>query len=255
MLAGEAGFCFRMEGRALERFSFAALADEFGWDGPADYCLDMGGEQEEVWPGGGHREIRPFTRLKGNAWLEGGQLHLACSDFGEMYTGDCGWTDYRAEFSLIPVKGSFLGALIRVQGAVRSCGAALLPGKLAILKSRPDGDGYEILGETAFDWKPGERILLELTAEGNRPAGGSPQRGRTPAGRARARSGENACRGERGSKRGGRSPGRRPGGGPGGELPLRLRGHPGAGRQPRDPREDEDPPGELQMRIRPAGCQ
>ena len=180
VLAGEAGFCFRMEGRALERFSFAALADEFGWDGPADYCLDMGGEQEEVWPGGGHREIRPFTRLKGNAWLEGGQLHLACSDFGEMYTGDCGWTDYRAEFSLIPVKGSFLGALIRVQGAVRSCGAALLPGKLAILKSRPDGDGYEILGETAFDWKPGERILLELTAEGNRL-------------RAEARSGEDAC--------------------------------------------------------------
>ena len=48
------------------------------------------------------------------------------------------------------------------------------------MKSRPDGDGYEILGETAFDWKPGERILLELTAEGNRL-------------RAEARSGEDAC--------------------------------------------------------------
>ena len=181
VLAGEAGFCFRMEGRALERFSFAALADEFGWDGPADYCLDMGGEQEEVWPGGGHREIRPFTRLKGNAWLEGGQLHLACSDFGEMYTGDCGWTDYRAEFSLIPVKGSFLGALIRVAGRCSVLRGGPSPGKLAILKSRPDGDGYEILGETAFDWKPGEKILLELTAEGNRL-------------RAEARSGEDACR-------------------------------------------------------------
>ena len=162
-------------------------------DGPADYCLDMGGEQEEVWPGGGHREIRPFTRLKGNAWLEGGQLHLACSDFGEMYTGDCGWTDYRAEFSLIPVKGSFLGALIRVQGAVRSCGAALLPGKLAILKSRPDGDGYEILGETAFDWKPGERILLELTAEGNRLRAEA-RSGEDACRESEARSGENACR-------------------------------------------------------------
>lgn len=168
LLIGEAGFCFYMEGRALERYEFAGMADDIRFFGEADYLLDMRKEQDEVWPGG-HREISQFTRLKGNAWLEDGALHLSCGDFGEMYTGGCSWKDYEAEFLLTPVKGPFCGAGIRVQGAARSLGAALLSGdRLALIKSRPDGNGYELLSETAFPWKEGERIRLTVKADGNR---------------------------------------------------------------------------------------
>ena len=167
-LIGEAGFCFYMEGRALERFEFAAMADDFRSAGEADYLLDLKKEQMEVWPGG-HTEISQFTRLKGNAWLEDGALHLSCSDFGEMYTGGQNWQDYEAEWLLTPVKGDFCGAGIRVQGAARSYGAVLLSGnRLALVKSRPRGEGYDILAETEFSWREGERIRLTVRAEGNR---------------------------------------------------------------------------------------
>ena len=165
-LLGEAGVCFYMEGRALERFSFAGMVDDFRILGQPDYLLDLKKEQEEVWPGG-HREISQFTRLKGNAWLENGALHLSCGDFGEMYTGGCNWEDYEAEFLMTPVKGGFLGACFRVQGAARSYGALLLSGgRLALAESLPDGSGYEVLAETEFPWREGEPVRLTAGAAG-----------------------------------------------------------------------------------------
>lgn len=167
-LLGEAGFCFRMVGRALEKFEFTGMADEFLFSGPADYAVDCGREEEEVWPGG-HREISQFTRLKGNAWLEGGCLHLSCADFGEMYTGGGNWKDYEAEFTLVPIKGEFHGAHVRVQGGARSLAAALLSGgRLGLVKSRTDGSGYEVLAETEFDWKEGQDTKILVRTEGDR---------------------------------------------------------------------------------------
>ena len=166
-LLGEAGFCFRMEGRALERFAFVGMVDDLSFSGQADYRLDCGREQTEVWPGG-HTEISQFTRLKGNAWLEQGRLHLSCADFGELYTGGCDWRDYRAEYVFTPICGNFHGVNLRVQGGTRSCGAALLEGgRFGLVRSRPDGSGYDLLAETAFPWKWGRPVTVTVEAAGN----------------------------------------------------------------------------------------
>ncbi len=167
-LLGEAGFCFRMVGRALEQFEFVGMADDFLISGPADCLLDCSLEEEEVWPGG-RREIRRFTRLQGNSWLEDGAVHLSCADFGELYTGGGNWKDYEAEFILIPVKGAFHGVNVRVQGGARSLAAALLSGgRLGLLRSRTDGSGYEVLAETEFPWKEGQETKILVRAEGDR---------------------------------------------------------------------------------------
>ena len=69
-----------------------------------------------------------FTRLKGISFLENGQLHLSCADFGEVYTGGSGWKDYIARFLITPLSGEYHLVNIRVQGAIRSYAAGFLPG-------------------------------------------------------------------------------------------------------------------------------
>ena len=119
----------------------------------------MDRECEEVWTPI-HREITQFTRLKGLAYLADGQLELSACDFGEIYTGGYSWTDYQADFYITPVLGDEHRVNVRVQGAIRSYAAALLPsGRLGLLKNE---NGYRTLAETAFKWDHGQEYKISV---------------------------------------------------------------------------------------------
>lgn len=150
-------YCFRME--------LAGFIDDLYADGDAHYTIDFAKEQEEHW-GGNHREISQFTKLKGLMYLQDEKLHLSCADFAEAYTGRHDWTDCSASFEITPITGERHYVNIRVQGALRSYAAGLLPDNtFAILKNR---NGYEVLAKTTFDWQPGQDYTINVSAKGNR---------------------------------------------------------------------------------------
>ena len=83
-----------------------------------------------------------------------------------MYTGRYDWTDYEAQFVLMPVVGENHMVNVRVQGAIRSYAAGLLPGgQFAILKNE---NGYKVLAKTDFAWESGKEYCITVKAEGNR---------------------------------------------------------------------------------------
>lgn len=164
-LLDEMGFCFRVEGDGNELPEFLALIDDLYADGTPDYVLDFSKESVEVWPGL-HREISQMTKLKGLMYLEKGYLHLSGSDFAEAYTGRHDWKDYCAEFAVTPFIGEHVMVNVRVQGAIRSYAAGLLPGnRAAILKN---DNGYRILQEISFVWETGKEYHIAVTVKENR---------------------------------------------------------------------------------------
>ena len=76
------------------------MLDHLYADGTPCYSIRMEQEQEELWTIV-HREISQFTRLKGLCYLEEGNLHLSCSDFGEVYTGKYDAQNYRDRKSVV----------------------------------------------------------------------------------------------------------------------------------------------------------
>lgn len=164
VLIDEMGFCFHAGGFDREMI-FSGFIDELYADGKPVYSIDFAKEREEVWTGL-HKEISQFTRLKGLAYMAGGHMHLSCADFAEMYTGRYDWTDYEAEFAVTPITGENHMVNVRVQGALRSYAAGLLPdGQFAILKNE---NGYRTLAQTDFAWETGKEYIITVKAEGDR---------------------------------------------------------------------------------------
>lgn len=164
-LISEIGFCFCIEEENNWNGNFVGMVDDLYADGKMNYEILFEQEKEEIWPGL-HREIRQFTRLKGLLYLEGGQMHLSCSDFAEAYTGRYDWKDYMSTFTFTPLNEGQHMLNVRVQGAMRSYAAGFLPGgRFAILKNE---GGYRVLAETAFDWHSGQEYVISIHACGNR---------------------------------------------------------------------------------------
>lgn len=164
-LLDEMGFCFHIHGVHPQVLDFAGIIDDLYADGAPDYSVEFEKEREEFWTPL-HREVSQFTKLKGLMYLADGQLHLSCSDFAEAYTGRHDWKDYRAEFVLTPMTGEEHMVNVRVQGAIRSYAAGLLPGgRLAVLKN---DNGYQVLAETPFAWEHGREYTIVVTVRGNR---------------------------------------------------------------------------------------
>ena len=163
-LLDEAGVAFYITGEGDQTEDLVLFADDIYFDGTPNYSLDFACEHVEVWPGL-HREISQCTRLKGLAWLEDDALHLSCDDFGEVYTGSHTFKDYTASFEITPVFGTWHGVLIRVQGGIRTYGAALLPdGRFGIVKN--DGS-YSVAACTDFPWENGRSYTITVTAKGS----------------------------------------------------------------------------------------
>lgn len=164
-LLEEAGICFHVEGKQTEVFETVGMIDDLYVDGAPDYSVEFVNEKEEVWTGI-HREISQFTKLKGLMYLEDGCLNLSCADFAEAYTGHHDFRDYRAEFTFIPVTGEHHMLNVRVQGAIRSYAAGLLPdGKIGILKN---DNGYKILKDAPFAWENGKEYTIAVVVKQNK---------------------------------------------------------------------------------------
>ncbi len=161
-LIEEIGVCVRIKADRGKGVTAAALLDHLYADGTPCYSIRMEQEKEELWTIV-HREVSQFTRLKGLCYLEEGNLHLSCSDFGEVYTGKYDAQNYRAEFAVTPLTGEKHLAIVRVQGARRAYAAALLPeGKAGILKNE---NGYRILQTVDFPWTAGREYRIAVQAE------------------------------------------------------------------------------------------
>ena len=145
--------------------TLTCFLDDLYADGTPDYTLDFSKEISDYW-GGLHTNISQMTKLKGLMYLEDGMLNLSCDDFAEAYTGRYDWKDYSASYTITPVTGENHYVNIRVQGAIRSYAAGLLPGgKFGILKN---AFGYKVLKETEFAWEPGEEYTIHISVVGNR---------------------------------------------------------------------------------------
>lgn len=163
-LIDEMGFCFCVYGEKACDDVAVVLVDDLYADGKPSYSVELSTEDEERWTLL-HREIAQFTRLKGNYYLENGQLNLSCYDYGEVYTGRHDWKDYKAEFSITPVTGGQHMVNVRVQGASRSYAVALLgDGKAALLKNE---NGYRMLNEISFNWEYGKEYQILVETNGN----------------------------------------------------------------------------------------
>lgn len=163
-LIEEVGFCFHVQGTHTQVFDFVGLADDLYVDGTPKYTIDFAKENEEVWTGL-HREISQFTKLKGLMYLEKRELHLSCADFAEAYTGHHNWKDYKVRYFMTPLTGENHRVNFRVQGAVRSYAAALLPGgRFGILKN---DNGYQVLSSAPFTWHYGQEYVIEVTVQGS----------------------------------------------------------------------------------------
>ena len=164
-LLDEMGVCLDLvDEHRSNSLVLAGFIDDLYADGTPDYTLDLSREREEFW-NGLHREVSQFTKLKGLFYLAGGRLHLSCADFGEAYTGRYDWSDYEAVFTLTPLTGEHHYVNIRVQGAMRSYAAGLLPGgRFALLKKDRT---YRVLTGVAFAWEPGREYEVTLAAEGD----------------------------------------------------------------------------------------
>ncbi len=164
-LLGEMGFRFRTQDVYTKASGFTAMIDDMYVDGIPNYSILFDQENEEIWTDL-HHEISQFSRLKGLLYLEGGEMHLSSSDFGEAYTGYYGWKDYRATFCFTPLLGENHRVNVRVQGAIRSYAFGLLSGdRVAILKN---DHGYRIMQETEYCWLIGKEYKVMITVVGNR---------------------------------------------------------------------------------------
>ncbi len=163
-LIEEIGFCFCVYGEKTCAEAAAVLVDDLYAGGVPSYIIAFEKEQEEVWTLH-HREVSQFTRLKGKSYLQDGQLHLSCCDFGETYTGRHDWKDYTAEFWVTPLVGFHHTVNVRVQGAIRSYAAGFLAdGWLGVLKNE---NGYRCLKRVPYAWKHGEEYRLCVTVKAN----------------------------------------------------------------------------------------
>lgn len=164
-LIGEVGFCFYLDGGSPGSLDLTGFIDDLYVTGKADYVLDFSAEKEERWPGTVRREISQFTRLKGNAYLEEGRLHLSCFDFGEVSTGHHEWEDYEAEFRITPLAGECSLVTFRSQGAMRSYAAGFdREGSFAVLKNR---GGYQVVHWKPFAWEYKREYEIRIKVRGN----------------------------------------------------------------------------------------
>ena len=166
-LISEIGFVFRIVKTRASGNSAEVLIDDLYTDHRAEFTVDLAKEQEDVW-NYSHKSVTPFTRLKGLWYKENNELHLSTADFAEVYTGDRRLKDTALSGTLTPLTSGTVMLLTRVQGAMRSYAAALMPeGGFAILKN---AHGYQTLQQVPFAWTPGKTYEIEMRAEGNRLA-------------------------------------------------------------------------------------
>lgn len=164
ILLDEAGFAVEILPSGGDQDRIRLFIDDLYADGTPDYEVNMAKEEIEYWTPV-HREISQFTRLKGNLYLENGELHLSCSDFGEAYTGGYDWTDYMTSFGIRPQTGKQHYCGVRIQGGVRGYFAGFSDEEFVLMKNKRDG--MEKLAAVPFTVINGKEYQISMTVIGN----------------------------------------------------------------------------------------
>lgn len=163
-LIDEAGFClWAPDDKVKKGFQLVVLVDDLHFGGLPDYSLDFINEKLEVWSER-HSDITQISRMKGQAALRDGLLHIACEDEGEWYTGSSEWENYAADFTLIRESGGCHDLLVRVQGAIRCYAVGFDGGQFRIRKNE---NGYRTLAQAACPARMGERLTVRVRVQGN----------------------------------------------------------------------------------------
>ena len=160
----EAGVLVRRDRQCLlsqnEPSKVGVFVDDLLWEGAPDYTIEFGKEKNWEWePKPISTELSQFTRHKGIWHLEDGSLRGHCADWGETYTGDVSWRDYRLSAEFTPVDGGWHGVLLRAQGAARSYALCLMEGNRLALLKKEDGT-LRTLQSVDYSWDCGQHFTL-----------------------------------------------------------------------------------------------
>ena len=153
----QAGLSFR--NMASEVWKGVFYLDYLDWDGNPSYSQNFQTLRIE------YGAAEQWTYLRGFWRLEDDGYHGSGIELNESYTGDLDWEDMNLKLKIKPLIGDLHGVSFRVQGALRSYCAALLPGKLCLLKKQ-DGDLKE-MASIPFDWELEQSYQIEVLTEGN----------------------------------------------------------------------------------------
>lgn len=140
-----------------------AYLDEVRFSGNPDYVIDFRQERMEVYSPL-HREVSQFTYLKGIWALDGGRMAGSAQDYGEAYTGDIAWGDYRLTGSVTRGPGEAAALLVRVQGAIRCYAVVMREDRLSIEKN---DNGYSQLASHPLSTPCGQTRRLTVEARGD----------------------------------------------------------------------------------------
>ncbi len=146
-----------------KRNAVVVFVDEVRFEGRPNYGIDFAREYMEMYTPL-HREVSQFTYLKGAWSLESGRLMGLTPDYGEAYTGDIAWDDYRLTGSVSRACGDRAALLVRVQGAIRSYAVMVRADRLSIEKN---ANGYAELASCPFDAPVGAIRRLTVEVRGN----------------------------------------------------------------------------------------
>lgn len=149
-----------LELTASSRADGTVYLNHASWDGPPDVLLDR--------PAGGTVWRRAWVNGVDHFESPGSEPYRLIQDRGTglLIQGTREWTDLRVSATIMPHMVRSAGLGIRVQGMRRYYALLLGPGGTARLVKALDGEA--VLGETAFDWEPGQSYELALQAEGDR---------------------------------------------------------------------------------------
>ncbi len=135
--------------------------DEMRLSGKPDYAADFAHIPMERHHGG-RTSLQAFTRHKGIAGIEDGQLSLSCADSGAVFTGDVEWDDYAFEAEMVPVAPGDCALIVRAAGAVLNVSVSLEPE--GVLRAYA---GNQILAEAACAFEIGKKYALRIECAGD----------------------------------------------------------------------------------------
>jgi ADP-ribosylglycohydrolase len=154
----EVGILLRNTGALWETGAF--YLKSLDWDETPHWQTTFECERAET---GG---ITQWTRVRGYWRIENDAYHGSGVGLCESYTGAPTWQDYETSVELIPLIGSYHGALVRVGGANHSYAVCLAPDNQLVLYRNEAG--YKPIVSVDFDWHLNKTYQLHIIASANR---------------------------------------------------------------------------------------
>lgn len=139
------------------KFLGRLFLSDFSVSGKGRVSIDPKVEKPE-WGG-----ITRFTWNRGHWSLQNGVIHAHTAEDADAWTGHAYLRDVTVTADLIPLAGRSHLVSARVQGTARFYAGGIEDGEAVIVKQ---DHGATVLARTPYDARPGEPLVISLTAEG-----------------------------------------------------------------------------------------